>query len=156
VVSQNRQAAAAGRGRGAFAIEELIGGAVLVEQRIAASPATVFSYLTQPDKFVQWMGARAWLDAKGGGAFRIDVDGEHIASGQYREVDPPRRLVMTWGWEGSGDVPPGSSTVEITLEPVGEQQTLLRLRHTGLPSEEQRDSHRQGWTMYVGKLASIF
>ena len=102
------------------------------------------------------MGARAWLDAKGGGAFRIDVDGVHVAAGHYREVDPPRRVVMTWGWEGSGDVPPGSTTVEITLEPVGEEQTLLTLRHTGLPSDEQRVTHRAGWTQYVGKLAAIF
>lgn len=101
------------------------------------------------------MGARAWLEARGGGAFRIDVDGEHIAAGEYREVDPPRRLVMRWGWEGSRDLPPGSTTVEITLEPEGDG-TLLRLRHTGLPNDRERANHRAGWKRYLGKLTTLF
>jgi uncharacterized protein YndB with AHSA1/START domain len=42
-------------------------------------------------------------------ALRIDVDGEHIASGEYREVDPPHRLVFSWGWENDPEVPPGST-----------------------------------------------
>jgi uncharacterized protein YndB with AHSA1/START domain len=115
----------------------------------------VFSYLVDPAKFVQWMGVGAQLDPTPGGKIRIDVDGEHFASGRYVEVDPPHRVVMTWGWEGSGEVGPGSTTVEITLAPEG-TGTLLRLRHTGLPSEEQRASHRDGWTRYTGGLAALF
>lgn len=126
-----------------------------VEQRIAAPPATVFAYLIDPAKFVEWMGVGAELDPEPGGSFRIDVDGAHFASGEYREVDPPHRLVMTWGWEGDGEVGPGSTTVEITLTPE-EGGTLLRLRHSGLPTEAQRASHREGWTLYTGKLASVF
>lgn len=131
------------------------GPAIEIAQRIAASPRTVFSYLTDPARFVKWMGARAELDPRPGGRFRLEVDGEHVASGEYREVDPPHRLVLSWGWESSDEVPPGSSTVEITLTADGEG-TLLRLRHTGLPSEAQRDSHRAGWVMYASKLAGLF
>jgi uncharacterized protein YndB with AHSA1/START domain len=126
-----------------------------VEQRIDATPATVFSYLTEPEKFVMWMGAGAQLDPRPGGSFRIDVDGEHIASGEYREVDPPHRLVFSWGWENDPEVPPGSTTVEITLTAEGEG-TLLRLRHTGLPTDEQRSSHRGGWAMYTSRLDALF
>jgi uncharacterized protein YndB with AHSA1/START domain len=114
----------------------------------------VFSYLVEPAKFVQWMGARASLDPRRGGAFRIDVDGVHIAGGEYRAVEPPRRVVMSWGWEGSEEVPPGSTTVEITLEPDGDG-TLLRLRHTGLPTEDQRTSHRDGWLLYMSRLSAV-
>ena len=114
--------------------------------------ATVFSYLVQPEKFVLWMGTEATIDARPGGAFRLDVDGEHIASGTIEAVDPPHRVVLTWGWEGSEDVPPGSTTVEITLEARG-RETLLRLRHTGLPNEAQRDVHAAGWSDYLAQLA---
>jgi len=114
--------------------------------------ATVFSYLVQPEKFVLWMGTEAKIDARPGGAFRLDVDGEHIASGKIEAVDPPHRVVLTWGCEGSEDVPPGSTTVEITLEARG-RETLLRLRHTGLPNEAQRDVHRAGWSGYLAQLA---
>jgi len=49
----------------------------------------------------------------------------------------------------------GASTVEITLAPDG-SGTLFRLRHLGLPSEEERKNHRTGWTMYSERLAALF
>jgi uncharacterized protein YndB with AHSA1/START domain len=124
-------------------------------QRIAASPATVFSYLVEPAKFNAWMGVGAELDPRPGGRVRIDVDGEHFATGEFREVDPPHRVVMTWGWESNDAVPPGSTTVEITLTPDG-AGTILRLRHVGLPNEIERRSHQGGWELYTGKLAAVF
>lgn len=93
------------------------------------------------------------LDPRPGGRYRIDVDGEHIASGEYREVDPPHRVLMTWGWEASETVPPGSTMVEITLTPDG-QGTVLRLRHTGLPNDEEIQSHNAGWNQYMSALAA--
>jgi uncharacterized protein YndB with AHSA1/START domain len=125
---------------------------VEVVQHIAASPATVFSYLTDPKKFAAWMGIGAELEPRPGGRYRINVDGEHFATGVYQEVEPPHRLVMTWGWENHERVPPGSTTVEITLTPVG-AGTILRLRHRGLPDENERRLHRGGWEMYLGQLA---
>jgi len=97
------------------------------------------------------MGIGAELNPEPGGTYRIDVDGEHFARGEYREIEPHHRLVMTWGWEGDPEVAPGSSIVEITLTP-DEDGTLLRLRHSGLPNAAQRDAHKQGWAMYVGQL----
>jgi len=125
-----------------------------VVQSIAASPATVFSYLVDPAKFSAWMGVGADLDPRPGGRVRIDVDGEHIAVGEFREVDPPHRVVMTWGWENNDAVPPGSTTVEITLTPDG-SGTIFRLRHLGLPNEEERRSHLGGWNLYTGNLQAL-
>ena len=134
-------------------IEDLT-GAIDITQRIDAPPETVFAYLTDSHRFVKWMGVGAELDARPGGRYRIDVDGEHIASGEYREVDPPRRLVMSWGWEGHPTVPPGSTTVEITLTPE-QGTTVLRLRHLGLPTETERRAHTDGWNQYTGRLAEL-
>ncbi|HEY4868207.1 MAG TPA: SRPBCC domain-containing protein [Candidatus Dormibacteraeota bacterium] len=69
--------------------------------------------------------------------------------------DPTPGVVLTWGWERTETVPPGSTTVEITLAPEG-SGTLFRLRHLGLPSEEERKNHRTGWTMYSERLAALF
>lgn len=98
-----------------------------------------------------WMGIEAHIDPRPGGEFRLDVDGQHVARGRYEIVDPPHRIVLSWGWEGSPDVPPGSTKVEITLteQPGG---TLLRLCHSGLPSEIERDNHRNGWLQYSVSL----
>jgi uncharacterized protein YndB with AHSA1/START domain len=154
---RHRSAAAARRGGGANQIEDLIQrrGEVQVERQIAASPATVFSYLVEPAKFVAWMGTSAELDPRPGGRFRIEVDRGNVAVGEYQQIDPPHRLVLTWGWERSETVPPGSTTIEITLAPQG-SGTLFRLRHLGLPDEGERASHHEGWAMYSERLAALF
>jgi uncharacterized protein YndB with AHSA1/START domain len=127
-------------------------GALEITQRIEAPPDIVFSYLTDSRRFVRWMGVGAELDARPGGRYRIDVDGVHIATGQYKEIEPPHRLVISWGWEGHPTVPPGSTTVEITLT-AERGATLLRLRHHGLPDETERKSHHDGWMSYANRLA---
>jgi len=129
-------------------------GAIEITQRIEAPPEIVFAYLTDSQRFLRWMGVGAVLDPRPGGRYRIDVDGVHIVSGEYQELDPPRRLVMTWGWEGHPTVPPGSTTVEITLTPE-RGATVLRLRHVGLPDEGERQNHNDGWNLYTAQLVRV-
>jgi uncharacterized protein (TIGR03086 family) len=74
----------------------------------------------------------------------------HIAAGTYREVDPGRRIVLGWGWEGSADLGPDASTVTITVEPV-EGGNLVRLVHEGLTAE-QAASHMEGWNHFFERL----
>ncbi len=128
-------------------IEDLT-GAIEITQRIEAPPEIVFAYLTDSGRFVKWMGVGAELDPRPGGRYRIDVDGEHIASGEYQEVDPPRRLVMSWGWEGHPTVPPGSTTVEITLTPDQGATVLAGRAPACAPPRPRRDRtsdrHRPG------------
>ncbi|MET9514612.1 SRPBCC domain-containing protein [Streptomyces sp. NPDC002994] len=126
---------------------------VTVERRIAARPETVFSFFTDCEKWLSWMGTDGEFTFEPDGAYRTTVIGENVAAGRFVEIDPPKRLVFTWGWvEGAGPVPPGSTTVEITPEPVPEG-TLLRLVHSGLPAPEARAAHAEGWTHYVERLA---
>ena len=119
--------------------------------RIAARPETVFQYFVDPVKMLRWKGIEAELEPDVGGRYRVKMSEANIVSGIYVEIVPPSRVVFTWGWEGSGSVPPGSTTVEVTLEPDGEG-TLLRLRHYDLPDEEQRKLHKEGWDHYVDRL----
>lgn len=126
--------------------------AVEREIRIDAAPETVFEFLVESDKMPLWMGRKAELEPRAGGLYRVDINGEYIANGEFVEVDPPRRVVFTWGWEGDGTaVPPGTSTVEITLAREGDS-TLVRLVHSDLP-EAEREPHNHGWTMYLDRLA---
>lgn len=123
-----------------------------LERRIDAPPETVFSYLTDPVRSMRWMGVDAQLDPQPGGIYRVTVPQGFVALGEFVEIDPPRRVVFTWGWEGDGPVPPGSSRVEITVTPDGDG-TLLRLTHTGLPDDEAAQLHTQGWDRYLDRLA---
>jgi uncharacterized protein YndB with AHSA1/START domain len=125
-----------------------------VEIRIAASPETVFDFFTDPDKMIQWMGRSAELDPRPGGSFRCDINGDAIAAGSYVELDRPRRIVFTWGWEGEDAVTkPGSSTIEVGLEPDS-GGTQLRFVHRDLPSAESAEKHRHGWEHYLARLSS--
>lgn len=131
--------------------------AVEREVRIAARPETVFQFLVDPEKHLLWMGRRAELDPRPGGIYRVEINDQATAAGEFVDVAPPSRVLMTFGWEGQeagqGEhgVPPGSSRVELTLEPDGDG-TLVRLRHYGLP-EGAREMHGQGWELYLGRLA---
>jgi uncharacterized protein YndB with AHSA1/START domain len=125
-----------------------------VEERIDAGPAEVFAFLTDPERYRRWMGIEAELDARPGGIYRVRMSNDLTALGEFVEVQPGRRLVFTWGWQGSAEVPPGSSTVEITLREE-DGSTLLRLRHSGLPDEEAGGSHEEGWTKYLGRLRLV-
>jgi uncharacterized protein YndB with AHSA1/START domain len=124
------------------------------EIAIAASPETVWELLVDPDQAIRWMGQVADFDLRPGGSYRVAVIPGHTASGEFVEVDPPRRLVHTWGWEGESGVPPGSSTVEYELVPNGDG-TLLRFTHRDLPSAEAAESHAHGWDHYLQRLETI-
>ncbi len=126
--------------------------AIEVTTRIRAAPEIVFRYLVDPTLYVRWQGISAELDAQPGGRYRVEVLAGGFASGRFVTVDPPRRLVFTWGWEGDPDVPPGSSTVEVTLE-ADQEETIVRLRHSGLPSAAAIEQHTEGWNHYLGRLA---
>jgi uncharacterized protein YndB with AHSA1/START domain len=125
---------------------------VIVERRIRASRGTVFSYFTDPARWLQWQGIDAELDAVPGGRLRMNVRGDGYASGRFTVVEPPHRIVFTWGWEMPGNpVPAGSSTIEVELIDEGEV-TLVRLTHRDLPPES-REVHAQGWMHYLDRLA---
>lgn len=70
------------------------------EVRISARPETVFAFFTDPDKMIQWKGTRAELDPRPGGTYRVEMNEQVIARGEYVAIDAPRKVVFTWGWEG--------------------------------------------------------
>jgi uncharacterized protein YndB with AHSA1/START domain len=119
---------------------------------IDASPETIWPYLTDPDRHVEWMGTEAELDPGPGGVYRVLVGGRNPAAGEFIEVVPPEKLVFTFGWERQAHgIPPASTTVEITLHREG-NKTRVRLVHRGLPDDAVGD-HSTGWDYYVARLA---
>ena len=92
------------------------------------------------------------FDLRPGGAYRLGVIPGHVASGRFVEIDPPHRLVYTWGWEEeASSVAPGSSTVIFELVARGDG-TLLRFTHRDLPNAEAVASHTHGWEHYLERL----
>ena len=128
-------------------------GTIERDVRIAAPPAIVWTFWTDPERIVRWMGRTATVDPRPGGRIRIDYGSGHVMLGEVVELDPPKRLVLTWGWEDPAEaVQAGGSRVEVDLAADGDG-TRLRLRHSGLPDGE-RDSHAEGWDYFLGRLAA--
>jgi uncharacterized protein YndB with AHSA1/START domain len=138
---------------------------------IAAPPAEVFAYLTDPARYVRWMGATAVLDARPGGRYEVAMRDGFRAAGSYAEVDAPHRVVFSWGFaddeaathtkHAPGQAPPvgsempaGSTRVTVTLEADGDG-TLLTLRHDRLPSRELAAAHQVAWETYLPRLAIL-
>lgn len=132
--------------------EEGITAQVLIE----APRERVFPYLVEPERLVRWMGTTLHGAVAPGEGYRLDFfgDGRVVAAGEFISIEPPDRVVFTWGWENEfdGEVPPGSSTVAIELVDVPEG-TNLTLTHTGLP-DPAIGPHSEGWEEHLGRLAA--
>jgi uncharacterized protein YndB with AHSA1/START domain len=120
--------------------------------QIAAPQATVFAFLTDPEKILRWMGTEAAVEPHLDGLYLVNVAGKATAQGRFTEVVPVHRLAYSFGWKGDDKVPPGSSLIEIDLIEQ-EGGTLLRMIHSGLPDAETCAAHEQGWMHYFARLA---
>jgi uncharacterized protein YndB with AHSA1/START domain len=120
---------------------------------IDATPETIWPFLTEADKYVDWIGT-AEIDAQPGGVYRVSVGGKHPSAGQFVEVVPMEKIVFTFGWEQQDHpIPSGSTTIEISLHPEGDK-TLVRLVHRGLPADAV-DDHGNGWAHYLERLSIV-
>ena len=83
---------------------EIRNDVIVATEHIKAPPEVVFPYFTDPAFIVTWIGDHAELDAQPGGVFVLDM-GEVAAHGAYLSVDPPHRVVFSWGIPGDRGLP---------------------------------------------------
>jgi uncharacterized protein YndB with AHSA1/START domain len=144
---------------------------VEVTVRVPAVPSEVFSYFTDPARYVQWMGSEADLEPVPGGVYRVRMADGFSAAGRFLAVEPPHLVVFSWGFAddeaasrtkggeaggagaGASAMPDGSTRVTVTLAGAGDGGTLLTLRHERLPSSELREGHDVAWNTYLPRLA---
>jgi uncharacterized protein (TIGR03086 family) len=120
---------------------------------LPVSPDEAFALITQPERLRRWQTVSAVVDLRAGGEYRWTVTPGHVAAGTFREVEPGRRIVFGWGWEGNDDLKPDASTVTVTVEPAG-GGSLVTLMHDGL-TEEQAAMHAEGWQHYLERLEKV-
>jgi uncharacterized protein YndB with AHSA1/START domain len=120
---------------------------------IDAPIEAVYAMFTEPRELIRWIGIRAMLEPTPGGQFRFELMPGEFCSGRYVELDPPRKVVFTWGWEsGALPVEPGSSTVTVELSHVDDGKTHVQLTHSDLPSDAMREHHTGGWANFLPRL----
>ena len=136
-----------------------------IKRFIRASRDRVYAAWTDPAQLKKWFGPESVktrdliADVRVGGQFRwdcTDPEGkEVIISGEYRELQPGKKIVFTWQWQDDEDWENHTSIVTVELDDA-EGGTELRLIHEKLPSEESRDRHNEGWNSVLDKLERFF
>jgi uncharacterized protein (TIGR03086 family) len=123
-----------------------------VNVQVPASAEETYAWLTEPARLRRWQLIVGRTDLRVGGEFRWLIAPGHTAVGVVAAVEP-LRLSYRWGWEGDDEVPPLSSTVDITLAP-SPSGTTVRLVHEGL-SDEQAEGHTEGWEHFLQRLKAV-
>ena len=125
---------------------------VTVRREIAAPAETLFDAWLDAERLGTWMRpreiseTRAETDPREGGDFRIVMvrDGSEILHrGTYREIDRPTRLVFTWTSPATDH---RDSVVTVSFEPLDNGSTMVEIHQVGLPDDESRAGHTEGWS----------
>jgi uncharacterized protein YndB with AHSA1/START domain len=141
------------------------GDVLRIERTFNAPARAVFDAWTSPDVLRRWWPAGSdWetpvaeVDPRVGGALRLVMrspEGEEFGgSGEYIEITPPERLVFTWTWDGHEEHE-GTQVVEVEFAEREDGTTAVVLTNRGLPDEESRRSHREGWEASFDNLDRV-
>ena len=135
----------------------------LVVSRIyPASVERVFKAWTDANQLGQWFAptddytTKASVDLRVGHEYRIAITHKggnvHTILGTYHLIDPPRKLVYTWRWEGG---PMADTLVTVDFSPEGEA-TKVTITHEQFTNSEDRDKHAEGWNGCLNRLPRLF
>jgi uncharacterized protein YndB with AHSA1/START domain len=124
----------------------------------------VFQAWTDPAQLARWWGPHGFsapsvaLDVTPGGAWRTcmrnDADGGELwASGVYREVVAPERLVFTYAWDTADGVPGHETLVTVTFDDLGDR-TRMTFHQAAFQTVQDRDDHEGGWSECFDDLAA--
>jgi uncharacterized protein YndB with AHSA1/START domain/DNA-binding transcriptional ArsR family regulator len=121
---------------------------------IASTPERVWEALTDPDQTATYWGHRnvsGW--SKGDSWEHARLDGSGVdGGGTIIEIDPPRRLVHTWGDLADADHPERLSRVTFDIEPR-DDVVRLTVTHENL-TPEQLEPTQDGWALVLSSLKS--
>ncbi len=133
---------------------------LVLTRHFDAPPARVFDAWMNHDEFQSWIGVEGVtcevprFEARVGGRYTINLQlstGQiSPVTGEFREIDAPKRIVFTWAWDGD---PKRQSLITLTFV-ARNGGTDKTLRQEGLGTPEDRDGHGQGWQSTFNKLAA--
>jgi glutathione S-transferase len=134
---------------------------LVLARRLPATAEAVFKAWTDDRELAKWMGPgdmtipKAAADPREGGNYRITMRskaGEELTvAGQFCEIRPAQRIVMTWAWEEeAGHGPVTCMTIELR---ASGKATEMRFHHALFADKQTRNRHMSGWNSIFDKLA---
>ena len=130
---------------------------------LAAVPSVVFRAFSDSGELAKWWGPKGFTTLSlefqpgVGESYRIEMqppegDRFHL-TGEFREVDPPARLVYTFVWEDP-DPDDVETLVALSFRDLG-GSTEVALTQGPFKTEARRALHRDGWTDSFDKLERL-
>src|SRR5919198_1306791 len=123
------------------------------ELDLRATPERVWQALTDDEELGSWFGHRARLDLRPGGLGWFEWEGHGRFPVRIDRLEPPTRLVWSWGDIGDLELTGHANQVEWRLEPLPSGGTRLHLRETGFVDEAARWRNTEGWLTELAQLA---
>lgn len=90
------------------------------------------------------------IDPKVGGHYRLIIDMPDFKSrcdGVFSVVDPGKRVVYSWQWQGDEEV----TEIDVRFDET-DGGTRITIAHSGFTSDKSRDNHDHGWDSYLTGL----
>ena len=129
---------------------------IRIERVLPATIGRVYDAWTRVELLARWycpnpeLDLKVQADVRVGGEYVVEM-GPHVVRGSYLEVQPPRRLVFSWKWDGTEDEP---TRVEVGLTEVADG-TRMVLSHTGFADAEDAANHQLAWAPELRRLAEL-
>ncbi|WP_457661569.1 SRPBCC family protein [Sinorhizobium medicae] len=133
--------------------------ALTITRVVNAPRDLVFKVWTTQEHLSRWWGPKDFTvaamttDFRKGGAWRCCIRApegqDYWAHGIYREIEQPNRIVFSFAWEEEGAI---DTLITVTFEDVS-GGTALTFHQTPFTSVESRDSHAEGWSEGIDRLA---
>ncbi|MET0183156.1 MAG: SRPBCC family protein [Caulobacterales bacterium] len=126
---------------------------------IRTSPEKLWQALTAPEFTRQyWGGVHQESDWKVGGDWKLMIpDGRVGDSGKIIEIDPPRKLVVTWENQFMPELKAeGPSRMTFLIEPRDEHVVKLTLTHEmDRPDSKLIEGVGAGWPELLASMKSL-
>jgi len=139
-----------------------VGPVLNLRRTLEATPARVFKAWTDPNEVKLWFGPGDYttpqveIDLRVGGRYRFGMKPPQgdifYLSGEFRVIEPPKRLVYTWAWEGENQEQETLVTVDF-VDRGGKTEVVMRQEH--FANAEECAKHEQGWILTLDKLPRL-
>jgi len=134
---------------------------LVISRTYPATVERVFKAWTDANQLGQWFApsddytTQATVDLRVGHEYRIAITHKggnvHTILGTYRLIEPPRKLVYIWRWEGA----PADTLVTVDFTPQGDA-TQVTIKHDQFADAETRAKHNEGWNGCLDRLQRQF
>lgn len=138
---------------------------LVITREFAAPRASVFKAWTDAAALAIWFCPEGCdapfqrFDPRVGGSYRVCLRGKESGTewwmqGEFLEIVPPERIVMTHVWDDVARRPDQDSVITVRFEDLG-GRTRMHFHQVRFVSVAERDDHRGGWNSCFNRLQAL-